>query len=69
MQENGVVNMLILLILQKCELMSHLSLYLLYAISPSHRLDMKFKNEAEDTENGSILCNEVFGKYVVTRYK
>ena len=43
----------------KCELMSHLSLYLLHAISPFPRLDMKFKSKAEDPVNGSTLCNEV----------
>ena len=53
----------------KCELMSHLSLYLLHAISPSPRLDMKFKREAEDPVNGLTLCNEVFGKSGVTRHK
>ena len=52
-----------------CELMSHLSLYLLHAISPSPRLDMKFKIEAEDPVNGSTLCNEVFGKSGVNRHK
>ena len=40
---------------KKCELMSHLSLYLLHAISPSPRIDMKFKSEAEDPVNGSNL--------------
>ena len=39
----------------KCELMSHLSLYMLHAISPSPRLDMKFKSEAEDPVNYSTL--------------
>ena len=53
----------------KCELMSHLSLYLLHAISPSPQLDMKFKIEAEDLVNGSTLCNEVFGKSGVTQNK
>ena len=53
----------------KCELMSHLSLYLLHAISPSPRLDMKFKSKAEDPVNGLTLCNEVFGKSGVTRHK
>ena len=36
----------------KCELMSHLSLYLLHAISPPPRLDMKFKIKSEDPVNG-----------------
>ena len=49
--------------------MSHLSLYLLYAISPSPRLDMKFRSEAEDPVHGSNLWNEVFGKPGVTRHK
>ena len=53
----------------KCELMSHLYFYLLHAISPSPRLDMKFKSEAEDPVNGLTLCNEVFGKSGVTRHK
>ena len=53
----------------KCELVSHLSLYLFHAILPSPRLDMKFKSEAEDPVNGSTLCNEVFGKSGVTRHK
>ena len=53
----------------KCELMSHLSFYLLCAISPSPRLDMNVKSEAEDPVNGSNLCNEVFGKSGVTRHK
>ena len=35
----------------KCELMSHLSLYLLHAISPYLLLDMKFKGKAEDPVN------------------
>ena len=46
----------------KCELMSHLSLYLLHAILSSPRLDMKIKSKSEDPVNGSTLCNEVFGK-------
>ena len=53
----------------KCELMSHLSLYLFHAISPPPQLDMKFKSEAEDMGNSSTLCNEVFGKSGVTRHK
>ena len=53
----------------KCELVSHLYLYLLHAISTSPRLDMKFKSEAEDPVNGSTLCNEVFGKSGVIRHK
>ena len=48
--------------LTKCELMSHLFLYLLHAILPSPRLDTKFKSESEDPVNGLTLCNEVFGK-------
>ena len=53
----------------KCELMSHLSLYLLHAISPSPRLAMKFKSEAEDPVNGLTLCNALFCKSGVTRHK
>ena len=53
----------------KFELMSHLSLYLLHAISPYPRLEMKFKSEDEDMVNGLTLCNEVFGKSGVTRNK
>ena len=39
----------------KFELMSRLYLYLLHSISPSPRLDMKFKSKAEDLVNGSTL--------------
>ena len=53
----------------KCELMSHLSLYMLHAISPSPRLDIKFKSESEDPVNRLTLCNEVFGKSWVTWHK
>ena len=53
----------------KCELMSHLSLYLFHAILPYPQLDMKFKSEAEDMGNSSTLCNEVFGKSGVTQNK
>jgi hypothetical protein len=41
----------------KPELMSHLSLYLYHALSPSPRLDMKFKIGIDDPINGSSLCN------------
>ena len=50
----------------KPELMLYLALYLLYSISPSPQVEMKFKNEQEDPVNGSSLCNEVFKKFGVT---
>ena len=53
----------------KCELMSHLYLYLLHAILPSPRLEIKFRSEAEDPVNGSTLQNEAFGKSGVTWHK
>ena len=53
----------------KDEFLSHLSLYLLHALSPSPKLDFKFKSETEDPVNGSTLCNEIFGKGGVTRHK
>lgn len=53
----------------KEEFMSHLSLYLLHAISPSPQINFKFKSEIEDPVNGSTLCHEVFGNGGVTRHK
>ena len=53
----------------KQELMAHLSVYFLHAISPSLQAEMKFKNQIEDPVNGSDLCHSVFGKRVVTRHK
>ena len=46
----------------KQELMTHLAVYLLHAISPSPQMEMKFKNQTEDPVNGSDLCHRVFGK-------
>ena len=52
----------------KDKFMAHLSLYLLHAISPSPKIEFKFKSKIEDPVNGSTLCNEVFGKGGVTRH-
>ena len=44
----------------KQELMAHLAIYFLHAISPSPQVGMKFKNQTEDPVNGSDLCHSVF---------
>ena len=53
----------------KQELMAHLDVYFLHAISPSPQVEMKFKNQTEYPVNGSDLCHCVFGKRGVTRHK
>ena len=51
------------------ELMAHLAVYFLHAISTSLQVDMKFKNQTEDPVNGLDLCHCVFEKRGVTRHK
>jgi hypothetical protein len=51
------------------EVRSHLGLYLLHGLSPSPRVEMKFRSQEEDPVNGNDMCHHVFGKAGVTRAK
>ena len=53
----------------KVELMQHLSLYLMHAISPSPQIELKFKTQEEDPVNDSNSCQRSFGTRGVTRHK
>ena len=43
------------------ELMQHIGLYLLQALSPSPQIEMKFKSQTEDPVNGNDLVHSSFG--------
>ena len=43
------------------ELMQHIGLYLLQALSPSPQIDMKFNSQKEDPVNGNDFVHNSFG--------
>ena len=43
------------------ELMKHIGIYLLQALSPSPQVEMKFHSQVEDPVNGSDLVHRSFG--------
>ena len=43
------------------ELMQHIGLYLLQAVSPSPQIEMKFRSQADDLANGNDFVHHSFG--------
>ena len=51
------------------ETRQHISLHIFHGLSPSPRIEMKFKSQAQDEVNGNDFINRAFGPNATRRHK